>query len=175
MNEYKPCYYWDACVFIAWITDEQKRSPIERDGLREIARQIHSNEARLITSIITITEVLQSYLTEEQSSIYEKFLRRRNCSQYPFDKKIADIGREIRDYYHNLNDRLPTIAQADTVHLATAIYYEVKEFHTFDEKNIFGGKRKRKKRGLIPLSGNVAGKYGLKICKPPPPKQLTLL
>ena len=166
-------YYWDACAYISWITDEQSRSPEEKAGLREIARQIHANEARLITSVMTRTEVLESELTERQIKILERFMLRRNCGRYVVNSKIADLGHEIRDYYHRISDGLPTTTQADTVHLATAIYYRVTEFHTFDEKDITSGKKK--KRALIPLSGNVAGKYGLIICKPPIPQQLTLL
>jgi hypothetical protein len=33
----KPLYYWDTCLFLAWIKDEQRS---EMDGVREvIARQ----------------------------------------------------------------------------------------------------------------------------------------
>ncbi len=166
-------YYGDACAYISWITDEQTRSPEEKAGLREIARQIHKNEARLITSVLTRTEVLDSYLTVEQKNILERFMLRRNCGEYSVSRKIADLGHEIRDYYQSINDGLPTTTQTDTIHLATAIYYRVTEFHTFDEKDITSGKKK--KRALIPLSGNVAGKYGLIICKPSPPKQFTFL
>jgi hypothetical protein len=49
------------------------------------------------------------------------------------------------------------------VHLACAIVYGCAEFLTFDENDI--RKPSRAKRGLIPLSGNVAG-HRLTISKP---------
>lgn len=77
------------------------------------------------------------------------------------DPRISNLASEIRDYYERQKqiDGKPGLSVPDAIHLATAIQYEVNEFHTFDEKD------SPRSRALLPLNGNVAG-HNLVICKP---------
>jgi hypothetical protein len=81
---------------------------------------------------------------------------------------IMDLAAEIRDFYQRLKDsgtsNLPTVDTPDAIHLGTAITYNCSHFYTFDERDIPGGSRP--KRALIPLSGLIADRYPLIICKP---------
>lgn len=155
--------YWDACIFIAWILDEQRPTG-QMEGVYYWANEIQKGKVILVTSNITRAEVLDCTLTDEQKKKFEGFLKRPNVSTPAANNKIMGIVHEIRDYYQNLKSSgqttLPTVTTPDAIHLATGIYYECDEFHTFDEKD------KPKRRALIPLSNNVAGKYRLKICIP---------
>ena len=159
MRNDSPLHYWDTPIFIAWLQNE-KRDPLEMAGIRELVLQIHENKARLITSVITHTEVLRSRLNPSAIKVWENVFKRRNVVQATADQRVTRLSSEIRDYYQKFKDisGLRTLSSTDSIHLATAILYKVDCFYTFDEKGIKG-------RGLIPLSGNVAG-YRLIICKP---------
>jgi len=152
--------YWDTNIFIAWLKDEQ-RKPGEMDGVREYVEKAMKGEIVLVTSVMTKIEVLRCKMPARAEELFAKLLKRRNVRAQPLDIRVADIANQIRDYYQRQSvvDGLPTVSTPDATHLATAILYEVDEFHTFDEKD------KPDSRGLIPLSGNVAG-YNLIICKP---------
>jgi hypothetical protein len=52
------------------------------------------------------------------------------------------------------------LSTVDCYHLATAINFEAKEFHTMD------GSGKKTAKRLLPLDGVLAEKYPLKICLP---------
>ena len=53
-----PLYYWDTCMFLSWLKDEQRTSG-EMDGVREIIERHKKRDCRIMTSVITTVEVLQ--------------------------------------------------------------------------------------------------------------------
>ena len=85
-------------------------------------------------------------------------------------RNILLRAREIRDYYYRQGDPSNGVAHkmmdaADAIHLATALIYEVSEFHTRDDD------RKGSKVPLVSLyewSGEteICGRYPLKIASP---------
>ena len=60
----EPTYYWDSCLFLAWIKDEE-RPGREMDGVYDVAESISKNHFTLLTSVMAQTEVLESFLTPE--------------------------------------------------------------------------------------------------------------
>ena len=50
-----PLYYWDSCLFIAWLKDEQRKTG-DMDGVREVIEQAKRRKVRLMTSVLTLTE-----------------------------------------------------------------------------------------------------------------------
>ncbi len=165
MRKNKPIYYWDTCIFIAWLKGEVRPNN-EMEGVRYIAEEVHKDNAFLITSNMTQSEILQCTLDENARKLYTSFFKRRNVREVATDNRVWSLTHNIRDYYQQQKniDNLPTLATPDAVHLASAIINNVNEFHTFDTKNT------SKRRALIPLNGNVAG-HKLIICKPPLPIQ----
>lgn len=161
----KPVIYWDTSVLLAWIKDEV-RPGREMEGVADVANSIFKGHYTLMTSVMTLTEVLDSSLTTEAKDKFQAIFKRRNCQLVATDHRISALSSSLRDYYQiqKLIDGLPSLGSPDAIHLATAIHNSVVAFHTFDERD-----QPKKRRGLIPLSGNVAGKYNLLICKPPPP------
>lgn len=151
--------YWDSCIFIAWIKDE-KRPNGEMDGVYECVDNVNNGNIRLITSVITRTEVFEADLPEDVRIKYEALLQRRNVQLLDNDLRVANLSREIREYYTRLQkqDGIDTVTTPDAVHLATAIHYRADAFYTFDNGKQGG-------RSLLSLNGNVAG-YPLQICKP---------
>jgi predicted nucleic acid-binding protein len=153
-----PIYYWDTCLFLAWIKDEDRPSG-EMAGVREVIANVKKRDAIIVTSVITATEVLQSYLPAGVETLFTGLMKR--VEQKSVDIKIAKLAHDLRDYYtirkSNFGDK--TLSTPDALHLATAIMYRASEFHTFDLNGNRGS------LGLLPLSGNVAG-HNLTICKP---------
>lgn len=154
-----PIYYWDTCLFLAWLKDEERPTG-EMDGVREVIERAKRREVKIITSVLTITEALECHLPAGVKRLYEGLMKR--VTRISMDIKVADVAHELRNHYSadpkKYNDK--TLATPDAIHLATAILYRSNEFHTFD-----GGKKSGKHLGLLQLSGDVAG-HRLTICKP---------
>ena len=149
--------YWDTCIFIAWFYDEPQSDIAVTEGMEETVKEVDANKITLITSVVTRTELLENRMPSDVKAKYDALFNRRNVVMISLDHRISDLSAEIREYYDAKGTVLGTI---DCQHLATAILYGADEFHTLD------GSGKKKKGYLIPLSGTIAGKYTLKICKP---------
>jgi predicted nucleic acid-binding protein len=154
----EPIYYWDTCLFLAWIKDEQRKSG-EMAGVRENIDRANRREVKLMTSVLTSIEVLQARLPVGMDTLFNGLMRRVN--RVSIDSKCAALAHDIRNYYATRasehGDKI--LSLPDAIHLAAAILYRADEFHTFDHDG------DKKYLGLIPLSGNVGG-HRLKICKP---------
>lgn len=161
--------YWDACVILAWLKDENRPNG-EMNGVTDVATKIHSGDYILIASTILKTEILDSSLTSEQAEKLVNFLKRDNVALLNVDDRIATLASDLRDYYKKQKDidHKPMLATPDALHLATAIHYGVNEFHTFDRLDKPNG------RALLPLNGDVAG-HRLTIIKPSIPQQMLRL
>ena len=153
-----PLYYWDTCLFIAWLKDEQRKTG-DLDGVREVIERSKRRDVRIMTSVITIAEVLASKLPAGMDTLFQGMMKR--VSKQGVDSKIAVLAHDLRNYYSLRAAEFDgkTLSTPDALHLATAILYRADQFHTFDEKG------SRKSLGLLPLSGNVGG-HALTICKP---------
>lgn len=159
MNGKNIQYYWDTCLFYAWLKNED-RPPEDMAGLDFILQENKQRKNVIFTSTITIAELLQGKIDEEAEARFQEALQRSNLVTIDVDPPIAEEARRIRDFYFNENGQTgKTVCTPDAIHLATAIIYRADEFHTFD------GKDKKDCMGLTPLSGNVAG-TNLTITKP---------
>ena len=163
MSGIKPLYYWDSCVFIAWLTEDPAYEEF-LPGLEEYASQVDRNEIVLVTSTIVRGEVLPDKMPGNTMAKFEQFLKRRNVTEAAMDPRVSKLSAAIRNYYvgEKKAGRVTKIPSTpDAIHLATAVLYEVKEMHTFDDGGTGGGLSR------LALSGNVAG-YTLKVCRPQP-------
>jgi predicted nucleic acid-binding protein len=141
-----PLYYWDTCLFLALLKDEQRNSG-EMDGVREVIDRSKKRDCIIMTSVLTNVEILQSTIPAGVGTMYHGLMKR--LTRIGIDTKVAQLAHDIRD---QLTKDSRNIKTPDALHLATAILNRADQFHTFDEK-------------LIALSGNVAG-HKLAICKP---------
>jgi predicted nucleic acid-binding protein len=148
MRQGKPTYYWDACLFLAWLKDEQREAG-DMEGLAEVIWMVDRNRVTISTSVVTKGEIWQSTLTEQAKGMFTQMLKRRNVVLVNLTDPISELSATIRQFYVGRKEQMDL---PDAQHLATAIAYKTDEFHTFDDK-------------LLNKSGNVAG-YRLIICKP---------
>lgn len=154
--------YWDSCIFLSWLLEDQPED--QMNSIREYIVQIENRKLGLVTSTLIEMEVLGSTLAEDVKKALERFLKRSNVHVVSPGPRIMQLGGELRDHYKREKDAGRAnrmLSTPDAIHLATAIQYHVDEFHTFD------GGSKSKHLGLLGLSGNVAG-HRLTICKPQP-------
>jgi predicted nucleic acid-binding protein len=149
-----PLYYWDSCLFLAWLKDEERPSG-EMDGVREIIERQRRREVRIMTSVLTMVEVLAAKMPAGMDTLFQNAMRR--LSRQAMDIRVAQPAHDLRSHYAGLGGK--TVSSPDAIHLATAILYRADEFHTFD------GEGSSRSLGLLPLSGNVGG-HKLTICKP---------
>ena len=159
----RPLYYWDACIMLAWLQQE-KREPGQLAGVNYIAGLVTAGRAALVTSELSKVEILESSLPQETTEQLTKLFQRKNIRTWNVDPRITRIAHEIRDYYrqHPKSPNASLYTVPDCIHVATAIYFEVDEMHTFD-----GLRARKNKPNLLELSEDTCGgKYKLKICVP---------
>jgi predicted nucleic acid-binding protein len=168
----RPIYYWDTCLFLAWLKNESTRKPGEMDAVADVLEKFKRRELDLMTSALTITEISVAKVSVGTYTLLDDVMQRSNFSKISVDIRVAKLARDIRDYYllRPTEHGGKTLGVPDSIHVASAILYRATEMHTFDEKD----NNKLNSLGLIPLSGD-AGVRNLTICKPPVPMQMNLL
>ena len=144
--------YWDSCIFIAWLKDEQRPNPLDIDGVTYLIEEWDAGRLIVVTSTITRIEVLDSHFSAEQRAQFQACLRRSTIRVEGVTSPIADLAHDIRDHYAP-----PLIATPDAIHLATAIAGGCESFFTFDGTD----PSKKKGRPLLPLGPVIAGKHAL--------------
>jgi predicted nucleic acid-binding protein len=171
MTGSKALYYWDTCLFLAWLKNETTRKAGEMDALADVLSRFKKRQVSLMTSVITLTEISVAKIPAGTEGLLEDVMQRSNFSRLSADIRVAKLARDLRNWYLNRTDEFggKTLTVPDALHLATAIIYRADEFHTFDGKDSL----KQNALGLLPLSGKVGG-HSLIITKPPVPDQPSL-
>jgi predicted nucleic acid-binding protein len=165
--------YWDTCIWLAWFGNEINRKPGEIEGIQEDIRRFEAQEILIATSTLTWVEMFKAEQTlgARAKQRLTRLFDRHDVIKISVDMPVTRLATEIRALYSTANDGLPTISLPDAIHLASALLYRVRAFHTFDEAD--SKKPSKPQRGLINLNGNVAGRP-LLIRKPPAPVQPAL-
>lgn len=163
--------YWDSCVFMALLKGEQ-HLPGEQAYLQNQARKFDMGALGIITSSIAITEIFEAKLTEVQVAQLRSMYTRSNFQFIDATAQICQLASFIRSYYKDNPIKAGSVelypSTPDAIHIASAIAaqsvskQEVRLL-TFDSNN----KPEKKELGLTHITGVVAGKYKLTICRPP--------
>lgn len=171
MTGTKSVYYWDTCLFLAWLKDEQTRKPGEMDAVSDMLERFKKREISLMTSVLTITEMSVAKVPVGTYALLEDVMQRPNFTKIAVDIRVARLAKELRDHYLQKSQIYggKTLTVPDAIHVASAILFRAAEMHTFDENN----NSKQNSLGLLPLSGDVGG-HQLVICKPPIPVQMKM-
>lgn len=166
-----PIYYWDTCIFLAWLRKETTRKPGEMEGIHDCLERLKKRQISIMTSVITYTEITSLKIPAGVETMLEEVLQRPNCAKLGVDMRVAKLARDLRNYYLDKTSQYSgkTLNVPDSIHLATAILYRANEFHTFDGKDNI----KYQTIGLLQLNGNVGG-HKIAICKPPQDEQPSL-
>ncbi|NJK93077.1 MAG: PIN domain-containing protein [Blastochloris sp.] len=173
MSGKKTVYYWDSCVYVAWLKQESAHADY-LDSINAIIESNKNGQCTIITSTITMTEVLSTKFdnNQQEREFVDCFSFKKHLT-FDVDPPVAMKARELRDYYisNPITDR--KLLAPDAIHLATAIIYTASEFHTFDNGE---SKDNQGKKGIPLLDlGSKVGTYSLKICKPFMPHESKLI
>lgn len=163
--------YWDSCIFLAFLQEEEHK-PGELDYIKESAYKFDQGTLGILTSSITLVEVYEARLDATQKSTFKSMYSRSNFVFIDASREICNLASEIRSYYrqHTVNangvDLYPSAP--DALHVASALagqdaLNKPVNLITLDSRN----KAKNNELALTYLSGKVADKYTLTICRPP--------
>jgi predicted nucleic acid-binding protein len=151
-------HYWDSCIFFAWIKQETCWPEEVTRGIEQEIEQAYSKELIIVTSVLTLNEVLQSQMSKEQKERYQGIFHHPSLQLVEIDRRIASDAAVIREAHDTRvfdrdGNRIAgcLMSMGDSFHLATAIRYEVNAFKTLD-----GSSRHKRQFDLLALNGNVA-------------------
>lgn len=141
--------YWDSDVFLGWLLGEQDKE----DECRSVIREAEAGRLRLITSALTLTEVIKlkarTPLLPEKQPVIDAYFKQEYIVIRQLDRPTAELARRMI-WEHGFQPK-------DSVHVATALRAKVRFLDTFD-------------KGLIRKSGKI-GNPPLTIARPYLPGQ----
>jgi len=165
----KSKFYLDSSVLIAWLTDET-RPDNEMQGVYECFERIEKGDAIGVVASVIWSELILDNYDAEKVERFKTLLSGRRVQEVGVDTRIGRLSGELRRYYieKHEQDNQGRLTSLDSLHLATAIHYQLDAFYTFDDgkkpNREDGGKSRS--RSLLSLSGKVGG-HDLTVCKPP--------
>ena len=145
--------YWDSNAFLGLLNGEQDKVQSCDDVWEAGERGL----LMIVTSTLTVAEVIYakgaSKLDPIKRPLVNNFFRAGHIVQKPLTRSIAELARDVV-WDSNVKPK-------DAVHVATAAYYKIKEFHTFDGP-------------LLTLKMITVDGFSVSIQKPYAPRQLKL-
>ena len=81
-------YYWDACIFIAWLHEETTHGAGVLEGIEQMAREIHQGQVVMFTSVLTKTEVLEYRLSKRGQELLTNVFKRSNVTMVAQDERV---------------------------------------------------------------------------------------
>jgi len=163
--------YWDSCIFLALLQNEEHR-PGELEYLQDQAQKFDMGVVGIVTSSIAMVEVYEARLSSEQAVRIKSMYSRSNFQFIDASLNVCMLASEIRSFYKlntvNTNGVELYPSTPDAIHVASAIVAQKGlpkplSLITFDSEN----KSKKNELALTGLTGKVAEKYPLTICRPP--------
>lgn len=167
MSGTKPRYYWDTCIYFAWLRQEEAHKE-QLPAINDNANENKKKNNTIVTSVITLMEVLENLEPDEERQ-FQECMRPGAHELKELTMPIARKARFYRGYYLKNLVEGSRLSFPDAIHLATAMLETVDEVHTLDD-----GKKDKHKFSLLKLDGSVAGDV-MKVCKPNFAKSLPLL
>ena len=171
-----PLIYWDTCIFFAWIKQESVWPESVTKGIEQTIERAYAQQLVILTSVVTLTEVLQSQLKPEDKERYRKIFGHPHLQLMDADRRVCSRAADIRQFYDTRvfdasGNRVSGsfMSLGDSLQLATAIQFRVDEFQTLD-----GSGKRQHRIDLLKLNGSVAN-IRLVIVQPKyiePPKPL---
>lgn len=152
-------FYWDSCVYIAWLKEELTHGKQHLDAVAQILHENADRKNIITSSTITLIEVLACRIGDENERLFRRSFQTQDHIAYDVDSAIALKARQLRENCLG-HPTGKTLATPDAIHVATALIYKADMLFTFDD-----GKRNKKYLGLLELNEDDRVDR-LKICRP---------
>ena len=148
----RPLYCWDTSVFISWLADGKDITKNEWIELQLVEAEITSDKAGLITSVISLAEVLGDHSRADKLDRFHRFLEQLSCDAIEVNDVVAREAGRLRQHFR-VTGQVKRMPLSDAIYLATAGLYNATHLHTFDQKL------------LLKINGRVP-EHSFGICKP---------
>jgi len=130
----KRLVYWDSDAFLRVIEDSDNPQS-ENQGCRDVWAACQKGTTHIITSTLTVTEVLYKKGTPKLDPKFRpalnNFFLDNFISLKPLTREIAEMARDVV-WDSNIKPK-------DAIHVATCAYYRIRTLHSFDG-NLVGKK-----------------------------------
>lgn len=116
--------YWDACAFLAWLKQEDGRY----EGCGNVLREARAGKLQIVTSALTIAEVLmlkgKEPVPERDRRLVRDVFKAEWLILYNVDRTIAESAQEVVWRFR--------VHPKDAIHVATALSARVDRLDTTD-------------------------------------------
>lgn len=130
MKNGKLVVYWDADIYIT-ILEGDKSDQDLYEGCIYAKDRVERKECFLIASQLINLEVKQTTIPTNIAEKFENVMKRSNVTQVSMGNRISNLASELIEICSKMERVLKS---PDSIHLATALIYEVDEFYTNDDK-----------------------------------------
>lgn len=147
-----PRYYWDTCAWLGMINQEPNKLSV----LKHLWGQAQKGQCEIWTSTFTYIEAVyghpphgQPYNPADDDPTIFAVLEQPFVRRVQLDSEVAKLARQLRrDNWDTVK-----IIKPDSIHLATALHYNVTQLHTWDGSHLlpFHNKLKCKNNTLLPI------------------------
>lgn len=149
-------YYWDTCVFIAFLNDERDDHGAVIDDIGQFLGDARDGKCVIHCSTLTIAEITRTSFQGDSKS-FEAFQKLWGGGLIPMspDPNTMRLASELRSLEYAKTGGFRKLHTPDAVHLASALTLEeafgvkLDAFHTFDK----GGRRDPVDGKGVPLLG----------------------
>ena len=151
MSEFSnpPKYYWDACAWLGLLN----REPDKYAALKSVWEQGERGECTILTSALSRVEVFRKKcekidgkpLPLDKDIEILKMFDQEHVVTVQLDSLIAERARNL------LREHTELKKAPDAIHLATGLFWDCDEMHTWDQKDLLCLNLKVSRRDGEPL------------------------
>ncbi len=152
MASSNPNYYWDTCIFFAYLNNEVEKYAHLIDHIEQYLDECRQGLLTIYTSTVTIAEIPSNKLSSNEYGTFTDFLKDYSGAiiQVGADPNVMTLASEIKGITHlKGKDGRREVGTLDAIHLASALCLSadygvpIQAFHTFDtgkSKTLEGGR-----------------------------------
>lgn len=139
--------YWDACVFVAYLNEEQDAYGPYIEHIAQYLRECKERKCVIYTSTISIAEITDSCMKKNVTyGNFTSFLNDYQSLIIPIEAtpNIMRIAASIKGLVYAKTGGRRVVGTGDAIHLASALALDdtygvgLSKFHTFDAGNSKG-------------------------------------
>lgn len=135
-----PQYYWDTCVFIAYLNEDRDAYGDLVDDIGQFLLDAKEKKAVIHCSTITIAEITKGNIKGTRNSSFLEFLNEFSAAVVPIspDPNVMALASELRSLTYTKTGGTRKLYTPDAIHLASALTLidtygvPLTAFHTFD-------------------------------------------